>query len=68
VSLRRNPVKTQLVTRDVDIRKVLLAHLAEKFCDPSHDLIVQEFGCKSARTDLAVINGALHAFEIKSDS
>jgi hypothetical protein len=68
VSLRRNPVKAQLVTRDIDIRRVLLADLAQKFCDPSHDLIVQEFGCKSARTDVAVINGALHAFEIKSDS
>jgi hypothetical protein len=68
VSVRRNPANKQFVTRDIDIRRVLLADLAQKFCDPSHDLIVQEFGCKSARTDVAVINGALHAFEIKSDS
>jgi hypothetical protein len=38
------------------------------YSDKTHDLIVEEFGCNSARTDVAVINGALHAFEIKSDS
>lgn len=56
------------VTRDSDIRKVLLAALQTKYNDKSHDLIVEEFGCKSARADVAVINGSLHAFEIKSDS
>jgi hypothetical protein len=38
------------------------------YTDKQHDLIVEEFGCNSARTDIAVINGSLHAFEIKSDS
>lgn len=58
----------QLVTRDSDIRRVLLADLGQKYNNPQHDLIVEEFGCNSARADVAVINGSLHAFEIKSDS
>jgi len=47
---------------------VLLAALEIKYSDKQHDLIVEEFGCKSARVDVAVINGFLHAYEIKSDS
>jgi hypothetical protein len=60
--------KSKPATRDVDIRKVLLANLEAKYSDKAHDLIVQEFGCKTARADVAVINGVLHAYEIKSDS
>jgi hypothetical protein len=60
--------KPKPVTRDVDIRRALLATLEEKYNDKQHDLIVEEFGCKSARVDVAVINGFLHAYEIKSDS
>jgi hypothetical protein len=60
--------RTKPVTRDVDIRKVLLSSLEAKYNDKAHDLIVEEFGCKAARADIAVINGALHAYEIKSDS
>lgn len=36
--------------------------------DSSQDLILQEFGCKTARVDVALVNGSLHGFEIKSDS
>ena len=53
--------RSKPVTRDVDIRKVLLANLEVKYSDSSHDLIVEEFGCKTARADVAVINGFLHA-------
>ena len=60
--------RSKPVTRDVDIRKALLANLEVKYSDSSHDLIVEEFGCKTARADVAVINGFLHAYEIKSDS
>jgi hypothetical protein len=59
---------TTLITRDPDIRAVLMRELSQQFSDPSHDLILQEFGCKSARIDVAVVNGSLHGFEIKSDS
>jgi hypothetical protein len=62
------PPKESLVTCDPDIRNVLMAELNRKFCDPIHDLILQEFGCKGARIDVAVVNGSLHGFEIKSDS
>jgi len=57
-----------LVTRDPDIRSVLMYELGQRFSDPSHDLILQEFGCNTARIDVAVVNGSLHGFEIKSDS
>jgi hypothetical protein len=60
--------RSKPVTRDVDIRKVLLEGLEAKYSDRDHDLIVEEFGCKAARADVAVINGVLHAYEIKSDS
>lgn len=63
---RKSPLT--FVTRDSDIRAVLLANLRRIYGDEEHDLIVEEFGCNSARIDVAVINGALHAFEIKSDS
>src|ERR1700722_14688560 len=65
---RAKPPRSGLVTRDSDIRRVLLADLYQIYGDKEQDLIVEEFGCNSARTDIAVINGSLHAFEIKSDS
>jgi len=68
VAKRGYKMKGQLVTRDCDIRQVLLAQLGLLYNDPEHDLIIEEFGCNSARADVAVINGSLHAFEIKSDS
>lgn len=68
VTKRSKKTRRKFVTRDVDIRQVLLADLAQKYGNKEHDLIVQEFGCKSARADVAVINGSLHAYEIKSDS
>jgi len=58
----------RLVTTDADIRRVLLSCLGLLHGDPQHDLIIEEFGCKSARVDVAVVNGSLHAYEIKSDS
>jgi hypothetical protein len=53
--------------RDPDIRFKLLREIETRFCDKKHDLILQEFGCNAARIDVAVVNGALHGFEIKSD-
>jgi|HubBroStandDraft_5_1064220.scaffolds.fasta_scaffold05724_2 hypothetical protein len=58
----------KLVTRDPDIRSVLMRELGQLFSDPSHDLILEEFGCNTSRIDVAVVNGSLHGFEIKSDS
>jgi hypothetical protein len=58
----------KLVTRDPDIRSVLMQDLNRRFSDPDHDLILQEFGCNTSRIDVAIVNGSLHGFEIKSDS
>jgi hypothetical protein len=68
VAIQAKTQKKQLLTHDSDIREVLLADLKLKYNDKDQDLIVEEFGCKSARADVAVINGSLHAYEIKSDS
>src|SRR5258708_16523256 len=63
--MRSKTSKTKL--RDSDIRIVLMREIEEHFSDKDHDLILQEFGCNAARIDVAVVNGALHGFEIKSD-
>jgi hypothetical protein len=65
---KRATSHSSFVTRDSDIRGALLAALRQIYNDKNSDLIVEEFGCNYARTDVAVINGAMHAFEIKSDS
>jgi hypothetical protein len=55
--------------RDKEIRNVLLQHLHKKYHFDSDTLIVEEFGlCQgSARVDIAVINGTMHGYEIKSE-
>jgi hypothetical protein len=63
--MRSKNFKSRL--RDSDIRLVLLRDIEGRFSDKEHDLILQEFGCNAARIDVAVVNGALHGFEIKSD-
>ncbi len=53
--------------RERDIRSALLSDLNAKF--PTDTRIIQEMGlCRaSARIDVAVINGSLHGYEIKSE-
>lgn len=55
--------------RDKEIREVLLQQLRKRYCNDSNTLIVEEFGlCQGdARIDIAVINGAMYGFEIKSE-
>ena len=55
--------------RDEDIRSVLRARLALEYGTDPSALVLDEFGlaCSSARVDLAVVNGCLHGYEIKSD-
>lgn len=65
---RRTRAVPTAKTRDSDIRAVLLDELRLIYSEPDHDLILEEFGCHMARIDVAVVNGALHGFEIKSDS
>lgn len=56
--------------RDVDIRHALHAELAREHAAEPDALVVHELGiCQgTARVDLAVINGSINGFEIKSDA
>jgi hypothetical protein len=53
---------------DSDIRKLLLSHLSSQDED-NPSLVVEELGLNQgdARIDVAVVNGHLHGYEIKSD-
>lgn len=55
--------------RDAEIRTLLLQSLHRKYCNDTETLIVEEVGlCQgNARVDIAVINGTIHGFEIKSE-
>lgn len=55
--------------RDADIRSALRPYLLGQFDGADVPLVVEELGiCRGqARADMAVVNGELHGFEIKSD-
>ena len=55
--------------REIDIRLALLAKTQEMHSDQPDTLIRQELGlCQGfARVDLAVVNGKIHGYEIKSE-
>lgn len=55
--------------KDIDIRQVLLKNLNTKYHNDPDTLLIEELGlCQGeARIDLAVVNGSLHGYEIKSD-
>ena len=56
--------------RDKDVRNAVLKHLSEIHADDPYTRIVQEMGvwAESVRIDIAVINGELCGYELKSDS
>jgi hypothetical protein len=56
--------------RDLDVRKALHKTILQYVPDDPDTLIIDEFGiCQGqARVDIAVINGNIHGFEIKSES
>jgi hypothetical protein len=55
--------------RDLDIRHALRAHFADVHAGDTHTRVFEEMelGVNAARVDLAVVNGRLEGFEIKSD-
>ncbi len=55
--------------RDPDIREVLLSTLQKKHSNEQNTLVIEELGlCQGdARVDVAVINGCMHGYEIKSE-
>ena len=56
--------------REIDIRRSLNHEVLNLFPDDQEAIIINEFGlCQGeARIDLAVINGSIHGFEIKSEN
>lgn len=56
--------------REIDIRKSLNHKVLSIFPREEDSIVINEFGvCQGeARIDLAVINGSIHGFEIKSES
>jgi hypothetical protein len=56
--------------RDIDIRQALRASLEDEHAGEADVRVVEELGiCQGrARVDLAVINGSINGFEIKSDA
>lgn len=63
-------VEGERAVRDGDVRKVLLSRLGSLHQNDSDTIIVEEMGiwAGTARIDVAVINGELTGFELKSDS
>lgn len=55
--------------RDIDIRQALLQEMARIHEGQADTLIIEELGlCQGiARVDIAVVNGSLHGYEIKSE-
>src|SRR5579859_7106317 len=55
--------------RDIDIRQTLMNEMCRLHQGDSETLIVEELGlCQGmARVDVAVVNGSLHGYEIKSE-
>ena len=55
--------------KDSDIRQVILIDLNRAYTDDPNTMIIEELGlCQGeARIDIAVVNGSIHGFEIKSD-
>lgn len=57
-------------TRDMDVRRQLHEVLSRDYSNDKSTVVVDEFVlCQGeARADVAIINGAIHGYEIKSDS
>lgn len=67
-SLRLTAANAELKRmRDRDIRTVLSAYLSDRYGHEVDAVLVQEFSLYKARADLAVLNGAIHGYEIKSE-
>lgn len=68
----RRSAKTAQVERapgDVAIRAALRTRLLDQFSRDSDTVLIEELGlrCGSTKVDIAVVNGLLSGFEIKSD-
>jgi len=66
---RRIHESKENLTNDIEIRKALIEDLQAAFRADPETLILQELGLRhgATRVDIAVVNGSLHGFELKSD-
>ncbi len=64
-----NTLNPTLFTNDKLIRAALRERLERTYKDDKHVKIIDELGVMhgSARVDMAVVNGIIHGFELKSD-
>lgn len=55
--------------KDSDIRQIILSDLDRRYKKDPNTMIIEELGlCQGeARVDIAVVNGSIHGYEIKSD-
>lgn len=55
--------------RDIHLRKMLLEELYDEHKNDSNTRIINELGIDfgASRIDVAVVNGIIHGFEIKSE-
>src|SRR5262249_26817602 len=68
-SLEANMIDRDIVLFDSGIRPGLRSWLRLKHADESDTVLIEELGlCRGrVRVDVAVVNGLLHGYEIKSD-
>ncbi|MEA9844115.1 sce7726 family protein [Xanthomonas campestris] len=59
-----------MITRDSDVRAALMKNVISDHIANPDTLVVEELGLNrgSCRVDVAVVNGLLHGYEIKSDA
>ncbi|HEY4963921.1 MAG TPA: sce7726 family protein [Candidatus Saccharimonadales bacterium] len=67
--MKNKKLKTDISTNDQLIRTVLKSSLEKQHLNDHPVRIIEELGVKhgSCRVDIAVINGVMHGYEIKSD-
>jgi len=66
----KQPAKARRVgVPDAEIRPALREHLLRRHASEADTILIEELGLRrgQVRVDLAVVNGSLHGFEIKSD-
>lgn len=67
--MKKNNLKMNLPTTDLIIRSALMEDLKKRHAQDKKLRIIEELGVNhgTARIDIAVVNGIMHGYEIKSD-
>jgi hypothetical protein len=69
LSERQMPTKAKRLIRDPELRNAVKHSLLAPLCKDPTTLVIDELGLRhgAARIDIAVVNGDLHGYELKSD-